>query len=208
MSTLCVYIHASTLKASSFWNLYDVREQINNVLLRKCYFLPSLFLPSYFRVKPRTLPGSHSILRIQSECGKIRTIKNFVFGHFSRSGSSCEKLLGVSNDIDFTLEEQTSTLCRKASQYLHVLYSISQYLLQYKLRILSKTFKTSQFNYCPLAWMCGNRGLNNKIKNIHKRALRIVYQDKKSNLQDLLQKDRSASITWKTCNIWQHKSEK
>ena len=37
----------------------------------------------------------------------------------------------------------------------------------------------SQFNYCPLVWMCHIRGLNNKINNIHKRSLRIVSQDKK-----------------------------
>ena len=55
----------------------------------------------------------------------------------------------------------------------------------------------SQFNYCPLVWMCHIRGLNNKINNIHKRALRLVYQDKKSNLQDLLQKDNSVSIHMK-----------
>ena len=29
-------------------------------------------------------------LRIQSECGKIRTRKNSLFGHFSRSGSLTE----------------------------------------------------------------------------------------------------------------------
>ena len=34
----------------------------------------------------RILPHSDWVsLRIQSECGKIRTRKNFVFGHFSRS---------------------------------------------------------------------------------------------------------------------------
>ena len=55
----------------------------------------------------------------------------------------------------------------------------------------------SQPNYCPLVWMCHSRGLNNKINNIHKRGLRIVYHDKKSNLQDLLQKDNSVSIHMK-----------
>ena len=29
--------------------------------------------------------------------------------------------------------------------------------------------------------MCHSRGINNKINNIHKIALRIVYQNKKSN---------------------------
>ena len=55
----------------------------------------------------------------------------------------------------------------------------------------------SQFNYCPLVWMCHSRGLNNKTNNIHKRALRIAYQEKKSNLQYLLQKRKSVSIHMK-----------
>ena len=35
---------------------------------------------------------------------------------------------------------------------------------------------------------------HNKINIIHERALRTVCQDKKSNLQDLLQKDKSLSM--------------
>ena len=31
------------------------------------------------------------VVRIQSECGKIRTRNNSVFGHFSRSGDVIEK---------------------------------------------------------------------------------------------------------------------
>ena len=45
--------------------------------------------------------------------------------------------------------------------------------------------------------MYHSRDLDNKNNNIHKRALRIAYQEKKSNLQDLLQKDNSASIHMK-----------
>ena len=55
----------------------------------------------------------------------------------------------------------------------------------------------AQFNYCALVWMCGSRGLNNKINNLHKRALKIVYQGKKTNLQKLLQQDKSVSIHMK-----------
>ena len=111
--------------------------------------------------------------------------------------SNSEKLLGITIDSDFTFEEHINTLCRKASQKLHALPRISQYLSEHKKRILFKTFIMSQFNYCPLVRMCHSRGLNNKINNIHKRALRIVYQDKKSNLQDLLQKNNSVSIHMK-----------
>ena len=45
--------------------------------------------------------------------------------------------------------------------------------------------------------MYHSRDLDNKNNNILKRALRIAYQEKKSNLQDLLQKDNSASIHMK-----------
>ena len=100
--------------------------------------------------------------------------------------SNSKKLLGIIIDSDFSFEEYIDTLCRNASQIMHALFRILQYLSQHKKRNLFKTFIMSQFNYCPLVWMCHIRGLNNKINNIHKRSLRIVSQDKKSNLQNLL----------------------
>ena len=42
--------------------------------------------------------------------------------------------------------------------------------------------------------MYHGRDLNNKINNIHERALRIVYQDKKSSFETLLKRDKSTSI--------------
>ena len=56
---------------------------------------------------------------------------------------------------------------------------------------MSKTFVTSQFNYCPLVWMCHSRTLNNRINSIHHRDLRIVYENKKLSFEELLQKDKS-----------------
>ena len=63
-----------------------------------------------------------------------------------------------------------------------------------KKRILLKTFIISQFNYCPLVWMCHSTGLNNRINNLHKRALMIVYQDKISDFETLLKNDESVTI--------------
>ena len=42
--------------------------------------------------------------------------------------------------------------------------------------------------------MSHGRGLNNKINNIHARALRVVYQNEKINFQTLVKCDKSASI--------------
>ena len=63
-----------------------------------------------------------------------------------------------------------------------------------KKRMLFKSIITSQFNYCPIVWRRYGRGLNNKIKNIHERVFRILYQDKKSSFKILLKRDKSTSI--------------
>ena len=57
------------------------------------------------------------------------------------------------------------------------------------MQILLKTFLKSEFNCFPLTWMCHSRGLNNKINK--------WIKTKKSNLQDLLLKDKSLSILMK-----------
>ena len=52
----------------------------------------------------------------------------------------------------------------------------------------------SQFNYCPLIWRCHNRAKNNKTNRIHERCIRLIYNDKKSYFENLLDKDKSVSI--------------
>ena len=59
---------------------------------------------------------------------------------------------------------------------------------------MMKSFFTSQFNYCPLTWMRHSRTTNNKINCLHERCLRIVYSDRRSSFEKLLEKDGSATI--------------
>ena len=42
--------------------------------------------------------------------------------------------------------------------------------------------------------MCHNRTNNNKINRIHEKCLRLIYNDKKLSFENLLDKDKSASI--------------
>ena len=57
-----------------------------------------------------------------------------------------------------------------------------------------KAFILSQFTYCPLVWMLGERGLNNKINHLHEKALRIAYKDDVSDFKALLEKDNAVTI--------------
>ena len=58
---------------------------------------------------------------------------------------------------------------------------------------MSSYFNT-QFNYCPLIWMLHSRSNNNKIKHLHERCLRLIYNEKQSSYKELLIKDGMVSI--------------
>ena len=52
----------------------------------------------------------------------------------------------------------------------------------------------AQFNYCPVVWKFQTLSLKNKINRLHKQCLRIIYNDKHSNFEELFVKDNSVSI--------------
>ena len=68
-------------------------------------------------------------------------------------------------------------------------------------RLIMNAFIFSQFGYCPLVWMFHSRKLNNRINNIHERALRIVYRDYESTFQQLLKQNKSVSIHQRNLQI-------
>ena len=104
------------------------------------------------------------------------------------------KLLGVRIDKDLNFNEHITNLLKKGNQKLHALMRISKFLSEDKLKLIMKTFIESQFNYCPLLWMCHSRTLNQKINKLHERALRVVYKDSNLTFQQLLEKDNSFTI--------------
>ena len=55
-------------------------------------------------------------------------------------------------------------------------------------------FFKSQFSYCPLVWMCHSRANNSKINRLHERCFRIIYSDKQSSIEELLEKDGFVTI--------------
>ena len=110
------------------------------------------------------------------------------------NNSLSEKLLGITFDCTLKLNKDIKGLCQKASQKLNALSRLAPYMETAKKHILINAFLKSKFNFCPLVWMCCNRSLNTKINRLHQRCLRIVYNDKKSNLNALLVKDGSTSI--------------
>ena len=64
-------------------------------------------------------------------------------------------------------------------------------------KLLLNAFITFHFLHDPIVWMFHSRKLNNRFNNIHEiheRALRLVYKDYTSSLDDLLATDNSFKI--------------
>ena len=85
-----------------------------------------------------------------------------------------------------TFNHHVTDLCSKASQKLHALARVGNYMDLKQRKLIVNTSILSQFGYCPLVWMFHNRTLNNRINRIYERALRIIYQDHNSSLDELL----------------------
>ena len=113
---------------------------------------------------------------------------------FQIENTKREKLLGIQFENKQSFDYHLSKICKKASTKRYALGRVTPYLNLSKRKILMNVFFSSQFSYCPLIWMCHSRIINKKINSLHERCLRIIYGDKQSPFEELLEKDISVSI--------------
>ena len=112
--------------------------------------------------------------------------------------SHCEKPVGVKDDRELKFKEHLEGIIKKASKKVNVLSRITPYMNIAKRKLLMNSFFISQFNYCPLIWMCHSRTINNKINSLHERCLRIIYNDYRSSFEYLLDRDKGVTIHLKS----------
>ena len=150
---------------------------------------------NWFKINEMKSNNDKCHLIVPNTNNKYYTNKSFIYldNEFLESENSV-RLLGVDIDHNLDFSKHVEALLKKGNQKLHALMRISKYLTQDKLRLIMKTFIESQFNYCPLIWMCHSRSLNTKINKLHERALRVVYKDDNLTFEQLLEKDNSVTI--------------
>ena len=100
--------------------------------------------------------------------------------------SKGQKVLGVIIDSDMNFGEYIQLQCKKAGKKLCALGRVCKFLSLERWRSLMKAFIESQFEYCPLVWMFCCRSSKNRINHLHKRALRIFYNDHSSTFEIFL----------------------
>ena len=170
--------------ANNIDDLIDSLEKASSSLFK--WFKDSLFKGN---------PDKCHLLVSSNEKTKIN------IGELSIENSDCEKLLGVKIDNKLTFDCHGSDMCKKANRKINVLARIEPFVNINKRHILMNSIFRSQFNYCPLIWMCHSRRNNRKINRLREKCLRIIYNDKQSSFIKLLEKDNSVSIHQRNLQI-------
>ena len=120
---------------------------------------------------------------------------------FIEDKSDTEKLLGLKFEKKLAFDDHISDICKKACRKISALARVTKYMGITKKHIIMNAFFTFQFSYCPLVLMYLSRTNDNKINRFHERCLQIVYNDKKSSFNELLEKDGSVSIYMRSIQI-------
>ena len=79
---------------------------------------------------------------------------NFEISGTAIRNSNSKKLLGVTFDNNLKFEKHIITICQRANRKLNALARLTPYTELGKRRMLVNVFFISQFNYCPVIWLC------------------------------------------------------
>ena len=104
------------------------------------------------------------------------------------------KLLGVHFDNQLRFDFHIEKVCKNANRKIHALARVTHILDLSKKQILMNTFFDSQFDYCPLTWMCHSRYLHHEINRLREKCSDIIYNERTSSYEELLTKDSSVSM--------------
>ena len=110
------------------------------------------------------------------------------------NNSEFEKLLGIKVHTKLNFNEHLNDIISKASRKVNALSRVVPYMSLSKKVILMNSFFNSQFSYSPLIWMFHSRIMNNKISRLHESCMRLIYGDKTSSFEELLDQEKSVLI--------------
>ena len=87
------------------------------------------------------------------------------------------ELLGLTMDHKLKFDAYIDKLCKTARFKLHALRRIRKLVTLEQAKLLANSFVNTQFGYAPLIWMFTSKNSMLKVNKIHRRTLRVVYDD-------------------------------
>ena len=127
----------------------------------------------WFRINSlKANPGKFQFMILgKKQCNKVKLIINSIV----INESNAMELLEITIDNMLTFNEHINNLCRNASYKLYALSRKRKYLTQDQAKLLFNAFINSQFNYAPIIWMFCRKNQYLKIRKIHHKALKVVF---------------------------------
>ena len=125
--------------------------------------------------------------------GKRKSLKIAIEG-FQLESAKSANLLGITIDHNLTFDTHVLNICKTASAKDKSLSKIRNALDEKQAKLLYNYFILSQFNYCSIIWMFCSKTSYNRIEQIQKRGLGIVYSEPHMSLEDLLIHDQGISV--------------
>ena len=108
--------------------------------------------------------------------------------------SSSKQKRWIKVDAKLNFNEHLNNIISKVSRKVNALSRAVPYMRVSKRKILLNSFFNSQFSYCPLIWMFYSRIMNNEINWLRERRMWLIYKDKTSSFEELLEQDKSVLI--------------
>ena len=101
-------------------------------------------------------------------------------------GSSSVNVLVIELDQDLNFNDHIMNICSKSARQMNALSRIrSQLDIRSRLCVYN-SYIVSNFNYCITVWMFTNKKNMAKLDKVNERAVRLIYNDKTSDYDDLL----------------------
>ena len=148
---------------------------------------------------------SHNQMKAsRSKCHLLVSKKDEVtirIGDPEIKNSEYEKLLGIKVDRKLNFNEHLNDIISKASRKANALSRVKPYMSLSKKKKLVNSCFNSQFNYGPLIRMFHSRIINNKVNRLQERCLNVLYGDKSSSSEKLLEQGKSVTIHTRNLQI-------
>ena len=87
--------------------------------------------------------------------------------------TATKKLLVITINEHLNFNKHITNVCKSVSRKLNVLLRVSFHLSYQKKKVVSNSFISGPFSYCPLVWMYSSIRSYGKINKLHERSLRL-----------------------------------
>ena len=110
---------------------------------------------------------------------------NFAVGNVTINPSQSVKLLGIEIDSKLNFDTHVHEICQKAARQINALKRLSKFMNLDSRMTIFRSFITSNFGYCSLVWHACSAKNTQKLEKLQLRALRFVYHDYTSTIDEL-----------------------